>query len=221
MKKIIFCLFTLMIMIFFVGCSTDIPERTDAQRFKEEYELLNGEISDDKEIRTITIPENNPIVFKSYTEIVDMMKNGDTFIVYFGFASCPWCRACIETFLSCAEEVGTDTVYYVDVYHSRDIYEYNENGEIEKTNEAGEGYIELLGLMDNVLDEYIIKSKDKEDYDVGERRIYAPNFIAVVEGKAVLLEESGDLMEDAYAELTPEIISELTQRYTDLFKSVK
>jgi len=197
-------------------------EITDSKRFKEEYEIVNGTTSNKGNvIREIEIPEDNPIVFSDYATISNMMDEGKTFAVYFGFATCPWCRASLNIYLDCAKKVGIDTIYYVDVFRSRDIYEYNENDEIECTNEADPSYYDLLEDMGDILDEYIIKKEGYEDYDVGEKRIYAPNYIAVVNGKAVKLEETGNIMEDAYGEITPEITEELTRRYTELFTLLK
>jgi len=226
MKKrhLIAMLSALSLTLSLCGCTAaQIEERTDAQRFKDEYELVNDEYSEgsQKKLPTVSIPEDNPIVYKEFTEVCDMIDNGETFALYCGFATCPWCRACIETYLKCAENNGIDKIYYTDLYRHRDIYEYNENDEIECTLEASEGYFDLMERLDNVLDDYVISAEGKEDYEVGEKRIYAPNFIAVVDGKAVLLEESGDLMEDPYVEQSDEVFAELTERYNALFQLVK
>jgi len=225
LKKSFLFLIVICLLVSFSSCgSKELAKRSDALKFKDEYELINGnEGKGDVPLRSVSISEDNPFVYSSYSEIGKMMDEGKSFIVYFGFSSCPWCRACIESFISCAKEKGIKEVYYVDVYFTRDIYEFVEDGKVEKTSEAEEGYYELLEKMDDILDEYVITSyaDSSKSFDTGEKRIYAPNFIAVVDGKAVKLEESGDLMTDANAELTDDIISELLQRYNALLDLIK
>ena len=78
--------------------------KTDAQKFKEEYESINGtkREKDGKEIRTIEIAENNPMVYATAEEIAKMMDDKETVAVYFGFKDCPWCRSMVTTLIACA-----------------------------------------------------------------------------------------------------------------------
>ena len=88
MKKIIILLVGIMSIFFFAGCNSSTTE--DALKFKEEYESLNGQTreKDGKEIRTISIPDNNPMIYKEANDIVSLMDNKETFLVYFGFSDC-------------------------------------------------------------------------------------------------------------------------------------
>ena len=76
---------------------------TDSIKFKEEYESLNGKKYKNKKIRDVKIEKDNPFVYKTAEEIVDLIENGESFIVYFGFSKCPWCRSMIETFIKTAK----------------------------------------------------------------------------------------------------------------------
>ena len=84
--------------------SKDQPEEgriatADSKEFKKQYESLNNtKNSNDVDYLNVSIPENNPVIIKSDTEINDILKNG-TGVVYFGFNSCPWCRSLVETLL--------------------------------------------------------------------------------------------------------------------------
>ena len=204
MKKV-FSIFLIFILLLGVsGCGK--KEESDALKFKKEYEALNGEESaSGKTIRTVSIDEDNPMLYSTAKEIVEKIENKDTFIVYFGFASCPWCRSMIETLIQSAKDNGVDTIYYVDVYGIRDKITVNDSGELER--DAGDkNYMKLLELLDDVLSDYSVEDSSGNSVDTGEKRIYAPNVVAIVDGVATKLAEGiADGLEDPYAELTDEM----------------
>ena len=74
----------------------------------------------------LSISTENPVVYKSDTEIVDVMKNEQA-IIFFGFSKCPWCRSAIETLLKVCEQNDIKTLYYVDIYNIRDTYKINDS----------------------------------------------------------------------------------------------
>ena len=208
MKKI---LMIIMILVLLVGCNTSKKEMTDAMRFKEEYENLNGEKTsyDDSYYRTIDIAEDNPIIYKDASDIVKMIDNKDTFVVYFGFSSCPWCRSVVPNLISVANVLGIDTIYYVDVKDIRDTMELDSDGNIITSKEGIDSYYELLNRLDSVLDDYTLTDKDGNVVDTNEKRIYAPNIVAVVDGVATKMTTGiSDLQENAYDDLTDEINNE-------------
>lgn len=202
-------------------------EVTDAMKFKEEYESLNGtQNSSGVDVRNLTIDEDNPFIYATAEEIATKMESGETFIVYFGFKSCPWCRSILTSLIESAKENNVNKVYYVDVYSIRDKYELDENNKAVKTTEGTEGYYKLLELMDNVLDDYspltYTNSKGKEKtVEVDEKRIYAPNIVAVKEGKAVSLETGIiDSLTDAYMEIDDGMKCEMKELFKCLFESI-
>ena len=72
----------------------------------------------------------------------------------------------------------------VDLY--RDIYTYNSDTAAPvQTKPAGEGYTELLTWLDDYLAEYTVSDPEKNEIDVGEKRIGAPTIIKVEDGKPV------------------------------------
>ena len=72
----------------------------------------------------------------------------------------------------------------VDLY--RDIYTYNSDTAAPvQTRPAGEGYTELLTWLDDYLAEYTVSDPEKNEIDVGEKRIGAPTIIKVEDGKPV------------------------------------
>lgn len=152
---------------------------SDAIKFKEEYEKLNGKTAyEDYKYPSIKILENNHFKYKSYREIIKIIKNG-TGIIYFGFNNCPWCRNAV----SVLQYVNSD-IYYIDVTDLRDSYDYI-NNKLIKTKVAPDEYYEILNLLDGILDEYEIEDNDGNKIDVGEKRLYVPLVVGIKEGKII------------------------------------
>lgn len=214
-KNIIICLLAIVLLITGCGKASEkgkakkVANTEDALKFKKEYEALNGVDNNGKIIRTVNISEDNPFVYKEAGDIVKMMKNKETFIVYFGFSKCPWCRSMIETLIEVSKDYQIDTIYYVDVLEIRDILKLDDNNEIVTDREGTKDYLALIKLLDNVLSDYNLKDEDGNEIETGEKRIYAPNVVSVVKGKATKLETGiSDQQESAYQELTDEMLEE-------------
>ena len=224
MKKVLSIILILTMIISITGCtiSDDIK---DSDKFKEEYESQNGKKSKSgKEYRKVSIPEDNPFVYATAEEIIKKIDNKETFIVYFGFSTCPWCRSVIEELIKCANDSDVDKIYYVDIKDIRDTREINKDSEIETTKEGTKGYMELLDKLDEVLDEYTVTVTDSEEDEISleEKRIYAPNLVAVVNGKATKLEDGiSDKLTDPYMELTDEIKKDIYGKFKCVFKCLE
>ena len=221
MKKIISILLIVVLMISVTGCviSNDIK---DSEKFKEEYESQNGKKSKSgKENRKVSISEDNPFVYITAEGLSKKMDNKETFIVYFGFSTCPWCRSIIEELIKCAKDSKVDKIYYVDVLDIRDTKELDEDGTIKTTKEGTKGYKELIDKMSNVLSDYTT-TKEGEEISLEEKRIYAPNVIAVVNGKATKLEEGiSEELKDPYMELTEEMKKYTYNSFKCIFKCLE
>ena len=207
MKKIITYLLVIAIVLTMSGCTNTKQETTDAQKFKEEYESLNGEKTESgKEYRVLSIAEDNPFVYSDAEEIVEKIENEESFIVFFAFKECPWCRSIVEQLIKAAADKDVDTIYYVNVKDIRDTKEIDEDGNITTTKEGTEAYMKLIDLLGDVLDDYTLTNEDDEKVSVGEKRIYAPNIVAVSKGKAVQLETGiSEELTDPYGELTDSV----------------
>lgn len=180
----LFIILALAIFLFYI-LTSKTKEQTDAQRFKQEYENLNNtkREKDGKTIRSITVPQNNPMIYSNESKIIEKIKNKDTFLVYFGFTDCPWCRSVINNLIEAATDLNLDEIYYVNVKEIRDTIEIKDNSQVT-TKKGTTGYYELLKLLDNVLDDYIITDNEGNEISTNEKRIFAPNVIAIVDGKA-------------------------------------
>lgn len=204
-KKTLIIISIILVFIFALAAIHIKNNSTDAMKFKKEYEALNGvkREKDSKEIRSITIPKDNPMVFKKAEELVKMIENKETFAVYFGFADCPWCRSVLPTLIEVAKDENIDKIYYVDVKEIRDTLELDENDKVVVKEKGTKAYHKLLKSLDNVLEKYYLTNEEKEKIDTKEKRIYAPNVIAVVNGKAKEMTSGiSDEQEDGYAKIT-------------------
>ena len=203
-KKIII---SLIIVLLITGCfNKQENTQTDGYKFAEEYTSINGiENKSGKINREIKISDKNPFIYKTADELVELIDKKETFIVYFGFSTCPWCRSVLEELVKALDDNKVDKVYYVDVYDIRDVKELDESGNIITSKEGSEGYMKLLERLNDVLDDYKL-TKGEETIEVGEKRIYAPNIVAVSRGKAIQLETGiSDELTDPYSELTENI----------------
>ena len=106
-KKIIICVCILLVLlcgIFFI--TKNKGSNKDAIKFKEDYEAFNNKTnSSGKNYRSVNIDKNNPFIYKTEDDIVNMINNKETFIVYFGFNTCPWCRSVIEELISVSKDL--------------------------------------------------------------------------------------------------------------------
>lgn len=218
----LYILFAIIFMLFASFCVYKLSapsdgKMTDAIKFKNEYESLNNKIREnsDKKIRSIDIPKDNPFVYAEASDIIKMINQEESFIVYFGFPDCPWCRSVVPTLLKVADDYNIDKIYYVNVKEIRDTIELDSNGETITTKQGTDDYYKLLDLLNNVLEDYKLKNKDNESVSIGEKRIYAPNIITIIDGEAKEMTSGiSDLQTDGYMELNEEM-------KTDMYNKIK
>ncbi len=211
----------LLVLAFVVGCGNEkIDENLpDNERFKVEYESKNGKKDDHlMKMRSVSIPSDNPIIYVSCADVVNMVKDGKTFWLYCGFAKCPWCRGNIEAMLQAADDCDVDCIYYLDVYTCRDVYELKDGEPVLKT-EGDDDYMKLVELFEPVLDDYTLYDKNEEKIKVGEKRIYAPNVILINDGLAEKLTTGSDAFEDSYGEISEELFEKQKSEFVSFFST--
>ena len=226
MKKnimsIIGALIVLALIILAIVLITNKPAESSLI-FKKEYEALNGTKNKmGKEHRTIKISKNNPYVKIDPNEIVKKLENKETFYLYVGDPKCPWCRSVLETSIKIAKKYNIDTIYYIEIWDEegneifRDKYEVKD-GKAVKVKDGTEAYNTLLKSFNKVLDSYTLTDKDKT-IEVGEKRIYAPNYFYVKDGEVILMVEgTSDKQEDPREELTKEMLKDEEEAFKKLF----
>ncbi|MDD6403340.1 MAG: hypothetical protein PUG33_04265 [Mollicutes bacterium] len=225
MKKKVFLILILFIGLFVTGCSAN---NKDALKFKEEYEKINGDKTSysDNKYRTLKIDKNNPYVYSSAKEILEKINNKETFYVYFGSSYCPWCRSVIEKSIESAQKNNIKKIYYVDIWNGfhneilRDTYKLNDKNEAEKEKDGTKEYYKLLEKFDNLLEDYTLTTDDGEEVKVGEKRIFAPDFIYVENGVAKkITSATSENQKDADAKLTKEILKDEEKYFNNFFKN--
>ena len=199
-----------------------ITNNTDNIKFKEEYEKLNGKKNDQgKKYREITIDSKNKIVYKTTEEVLDLIDKKKSFVLYFGFDTCPWCRSVVPTLASISKELN-QKVYYIYVKDIRDTYELDDDNKPKLVKKGSKDYSKLLEKLEPVLEDYTLTDSDNNKIEVGEKRIYAPNIISVINGEAKELTTGiSDKQTEGYMKLTKEMEKETYNKIKKVLKQVK
>lgn len=186
---------------------------TDAVKFKNEYESLNGKVaSGDHKYPKVTLTDTNPFVYESADKIVETLKSG-TGIIYLGFPKCPWCRNAVNVL----SYLNVDKIMYLDMTDQRDTYEVS-SGTLKKTKDGTKEYYEMLDILDDILSTYEIEDNGKT-HSADEKRIYVPLVIGVKNGKIVGYHADTVQLNDgqgAFDLLTNEQQEELKKIYDDI-----
>lgn len=220
---VVSCFFTLTACTQKENNTNKKEEKNDAIRFKEDYEKLNGTTrkKDGKTIRTIEISSDNPFKYKTADEIVQAINNKESFVAYFGFNDCPWCRSVVPSLIEVAKDLKIDSIYYVDIKEIRDVLELDDDNKIITKTKGSDGYYKLLESLDNVLDDYELTDKNGDKIKTKEKRIFAPNIVAIVDGKAVKLTSGiSSKQNDAYMNLSDDMKEDMYKQIDDVLKQV-
>ena len=187
----------------------------DAIKFKKEYESLNETSGIE-----LNISENNPIEYADYDKLLEVIENG-TGIIYLGFPGCPWCRNALPVLFDVAKENKVKTIYYMNIQNERDSYVVENKKLVYAKDEDGnekkgtKGYFKLLDALEDYLTDYTVVFEEKE-YEVGEKRIYAPTVIFVRDGKVLGLHVATvDSQKNPKEPLTKKQYNELYSIYED------
>ncbi len=173
----------LIVFFFFLHWNLDSGDlgstRKTAKDFKEEYETLNQK--KDKDGNTyleLSIESDNVIQYVMYDKIFSLLERG-TGIIYFGTPKSNQCRELLPILFDASDEVGIDTVYYLDLSNDRDQKKMGEDGKIITEKEGTKNYYKLLEKLDS-----IVKSYDGlENGDI--KRIYFPTLIFIKDGEII------------------------------------
>lgn len=195
--------------------------QTDGIKFKEEYEKLNGKKNEQgKKYREITIDSKNKIVYKTTEEVLNLIDKKKSFVLYFGFDTCPWCRSVVPTLVSISKELNQE-VYYIDVKDIRDTFELDDDNKPKLVKKGSKDYSKLLEKLEPVLEDYTLTDSDNNEIKVGEKRIYAPSIVSVIDGKAKELTTGiSDKQTDGYMKLTKEMEKETYNKIKKVLKQV-
>ena len=193
----------------------------DGIKFKEEYEKLNSKKNDQgKKYREITIDSKNKIVYKTTEEVLNLIDKKKSFVLYFGFDTCPWCRSVVPTLASISKELNQE-VYSIDVKDIRDTFELDDDSKPKLVKKGSKDYSKLLEKLEPVLEDYTLTDSDNNEIKVGEKRIYAPSIVSVIDGKAKELTTGiSDKQTDGYMKLTKEMEKDTYNKIKKVLKQV-
>ena len=155
-----------------------------------------------------------------------MIDNKETFYIYFGDEKCPWCRSVIEKAIEVAKSNNIEKIYYVKIWDDegnevfRSKYNLNKKNKPTLVSEGTEEYYKIIEEFENVLKDYTLKTSEGKEVKVGEKRIYAPNFIYVENGKAIkMVSGISEKQTDSREELTTQMLEDETKIFEDFFKN--
>ena len=223
-----FTILTLVLLIFIV-ITCIYKNYSNAIKFKKEYEILNGKKNNNGDIhRTISIRFDNPFIYQNANDIIKRIESKETFYVYFGSSYCPWCRSVIEKAIEIAKKNNINKIYYVDIWENdhkeilRDVYTLNDNNEIELSFKGTNEYQKLLKYFNNILGDYNLTDKNGNKISVGEKRIFAPNFIYVENGKAKKITSgNSEKQTNSRMKFNDEILKDEEKLFDEFFKNEK
>jgi len=141
----------------------------DGMKFKNQYEGINLEEDENgkKKYTSLSIDEDNKIVYLNYDEVVKLIKEG-TGILYFGRPRCPWCRLLVPSFLEFANDKKVN-IYYYDIEADRDA--------------NNDQYKEILSLLDKYLPiDTVTQTEYNPDYDSSLKRVVLPHLFFLKNG---------------------------------------
>lgn len=130
MRKLVVILLTLLML---VGCN---GKTSDALKFKQEYESLNGKSNDNGlEYFKVNISKDNKVIYLNDSkEVINALTHG-TKVIYFGFNTCPWCRQLVPILLEKIQEYVGLKIYYYDFKNLRNNYVSKEKSDLVKDYE--------------------------------------------------------------------------------------
>ena len=193
-KKVLLIALLSLLLIPLVGCKKAEDKRSDAVKFKEEYESLNKVKDKDGNLyRTISIDEENPIIYTTSEDLTKKIEDKETFLVYFGSKESKYSRTVVPYLLQQAKTQGIDKIYYIDITPGED-----EEG--TKAISAGDVYFA----------EVVKKMNEPNLNDTMLAVFVNGNFSGKTTGVS-------PRQTDGNMELTPEMKTDMTERFKEIY----
>lgn len=197
MKKILFIFLILLLSLSLFACE---KEKDEEERGCDINENCNDEKADMSEYETY-IDSNEYVYVKSNVkEMYEKVNNKETFVIYFGFARCPWCRDIMPILDEASKKSNNEIVYYVN---TREKEEWKSNLDIDDYDLFVEMAFDYLRYDDNNI-----------------KHLYTPMVFFIKNGEIVKTVSAPDY--DAHDEKIPDNIrEELLNTLLDGFNSLK
>lgn len=184
---LILLIIAVIIIAFWVGkMSSNFPKASnivkkidDVTKFKNEYETLNDEATDDgNKYSTVNINTNISIIYIDLEQL-NQLLNSEEAIIYVGSPSCPFCRTSIELLLKSMEDLKLKKLYYY-------------NGSVVNSQE--ENYNEI---MDELVNKNIVKVRENGIKSFGKPlviNVKDSEIVSITRGVTYELEEDNQSM---------------------------
>lgn len=114
------------------------------------------------------VSKNNKFIYKTDEEIIKILKHG-TGVVFLGFPECKWCQKYVTFIDEVSKTTEIEKINYLNIKNIRE----------KNTKE----YQEIVSILDSYL------SYDED----GNKRIYVPCVISVLDGKIVGFDDESSL----------------------------
>ena len=137
------------------------------------------------------------------TDALNAIENKQTFVLYAGFSTCPWCLEAMPVLNGVAKEFDV-TVSYINTRpdHTRE-------SELRVTDNPD--YVKFVEVMNDVL----------STNDEGEKHMYVPFVFFIKEGEVIFFHEDTFPEHDAHERnMTEDEVARLTQIYRDGFTAL-
>ncbi len=206
MKKLVI----LMLMILLMGCTSlsnqDTLDSTDSSNNSAHgCDVLSpcGDEKADMSAYENFMDSDHVFVSTTMKEALQAIERQQTFVLYAGFSTCPWCLEAMPILNEVAKEYET-AVSYINTRpdHTRE-------SELRKFDNPE--YVQFVEVMSNVL------SENEE----GQKHMYVPFVFFIKEGEVVAWHEDTFPEHDAHERtMTEDERERLTQIYRDGFEAL-
>ncbi len=163
MKKIILICTPILILLVSISIYLINNTNKDGKRFSKEYSYLN-------------LSNKNPFIYKNAKEIITMINDDESFLVYFGYPDSVAVKENISNMIKAINDTNTSLIYYVNTKNIKDTKEII-NDRVETTKLGTSGYYDLVMFLYDYLDDYYV------DNSLVGKRITEPTLLAISNGK--------------------------------------
>ena len=191
-KKFIIISITIIILILLIISipmlfkkETELSSKTDAERFKQEYEELNNKVvTGSQKYIQVNISSDNIIKYSNIDDVLNIFENQEDAVIYFGYPSCSYCRSAIQVLLDTTKETKLDVINYIDIEEFWEVKKLDPNNKVVTEKEPNDKYYELLSVLgDEVLTEYILYDESGNEIKTGDKKIEAPLVVFITNGE--------------------------------------
>ena len=186
------------------------PDNNKVNKFKEEYEVLNG--TTDKEgytYPTVEIDVDSEVEYININKAIELIDNSNS-VICIGNSKNFLTRNTIGPLLASIDSNGIEKLYYLD-------------SNLLKDNNSEE-YLKLMEKLNEILKKKEIKDDDGKVVGTVKQEIYVPTVIVVKEGKIVDYHigtvESNMTDDNSKKELTNEEQEELFEIYGNMLLKI-